>query len=256
MKTYHLIVCILGIFLGTGGAQAAIRARGSDSTMHVIKSLAAAFEAETKIPVTVEGGGSSAGARALISGEVSLAFLSRKLKASELADGLVGHIYAIDGVAIIVHPDNPMTDVELPALRDILTGRTATWPDGRPVVLFNRNADSGTREVVQEIVLGKETFSPNAQVKHDGVLVSTVARIPTAMAYTSFGEIDKNQVKVLSIAGIAPSADTLRDGSYQIARTPCLATKGEAAGEEKAFIDFVLSPKGQAIVVREGLIAR
>lgn len=257
MKIYQLLaLSLFSIVLGVSNSQAAIHARGSDSTLHVIKSLAAAFETETGISVVLEGGGSSAGVRALQAGEVSMAFLSRKLKPAETQSGLVGQVYSIDGVAIIVHPDNSTQNLDLAALRSIFTGQTTTWPDGQPVVLFNRNADSGTREVVQEIVLGKESFSSSAQVKHDGVLVSTVVRIPTALAYTSFGEIAGGPAKVLSVNGVIPSADTLRDGTYPIARTPSLATKGPATGEEKAFIDFVLSPKGQAIVIKEGLVAR
>jgi phosphate transport system substrate-binding protein len=109
--------------------------------------------------------------------------------------------------------------------------------------------------VFQERVLGKEAFSPKVAVKHDGVLIGSVEKIPAAVAYTSLGEVDPGKVRVVPVAGVAPSTATLKDGSYPIARTPTLATKGAAAGDEKEFVDFVLGPKGQAIVAKQGLVA-
>ena len=239
---------------GHSRLEAQIKARGSDSTLHVVKALAAAYEAETGKKANLEGGGSAAGVKGLQAGEVTLAFLSRELKSAEKDAGLIGAPYAVDGVVVIVHKNNPVGNLSVAELKDLFTGKTASWPDGKPVVLFNRNADSGTREVFQEHVLGKDTFSDKAVVKHDGVLVSSVAKIPTSVAYTSLGEADETKVKVLSANNIKPSSQTLKDKTYPIARTPTLATKGAPTGEEKAFIDFVLSPKGQAVVAKEGLV--
>jgi phosphate transport system substrate-binding protein len=255
MKSFLRLLTAITICLPAVSARADIKARGSDSTLHVIKALATAFEAESGRKVACEGGGSGAGAKAVIAGEVTLAFLSRDLNAAEKAAGLVGTGYAKDGVAVIVHRTNPVAGFTVAELKDIFTGRTAAWADGKPVVVFNRNTNSGTREVFQDLVLGKEAFSPKAAVKHDGVLVGTVEKIPTAVAYTSLGEADAAKVKIVPIAGITPNAATLKDGTYPIARTPTLATKGAATGDEKAFIDFVLSAKGQAIVVATGLSA-
>ena len=236
-------------------AHADIKARGSDSTLHVLKALAAGFEADTGKKITLEGGGSGAGAKGAIAGEVTLAFLSRELNATEKGAGLVGLPYAKDGVAVIVHKDNATAGLTIAELKDIYTGKTTAWADGKPVVAFNRNADSGTREVFQEHVLGKEAFSPKAAVKHDGVLISSVEKIATSVAFTSLGEADESKVKIVAIGGIKPTAATLKDGTYPIARTPTLATKGDASGDDKAFIDYVLSAKGQAIVAKAGLIA-
>ena len=236
-------------------ARAEIKARGSDSTLHVVKALAAAFETDTGKKISLEGGGSGAGAKAAIAGEVTLAFLSRDLNDAEKSSGLVGHSYAKDGVAIIVHKDNAVAGLTVAELKAIYTGKTATWTDGRPVVAFNRNTDSGTREVFQERVLGKDEFSPAAAVKHDGVLIGSVEKIPSAVAYTSLGEADETKVRVVPVAGVKPTAATLKDGTYPITRTPTLATKGEAAGDELAFINFVLGPKGQAVVAQQGLVA-
>jgi len=240
----------IGLSLAPVNAQ--ITARGSDSTPHVVKALAEAFEKETGKSVKIEGGGSGAGAKAAIAGEVQLAFLSRELNAGEKSGGLVAVEYAIDGVAIIVNKANPATDISLADLKALYSGATETLND-KPVVLFNRNPDSGTREVFQEIVLGKETkFSDKAAIKHDGIIVSSVAKIPTALAYTSLAEAD-DTVAVLKVKGIKPTPETLRNKSYPITRTPTLATKGAPTGDVKDFIAFAVGPKGQAIVEEQKL---
>ena len=246
----------LAVIGGTliSSARADINARGSDSTLHVLKALATAYEADAGTKINLQGGGSGAGTKSLEAGEVTLAFLSRELNDAEKAAGLVGKAYAHDGVAVIVHKENATANVTLAELKDLFTGKTTAWADGKPVVLFNRNTDSGTREVFQGVVLGKEAFSPTAAVKHDGVLISSVSKIPTAVAYASLAEADEAQIKIVSVNGIKPSVATLKDKTYPIGRIPTLATKGEASGEEKAFIDFVLSAKGQAVVAKEGLV--
>jgi len=244
---------LLGFSLSTARAQ--ITASGSDSTLHVVKALAAAFEKETGKAIHLEGGGSSVGAKAAIAGQVQLAFLSRALSDQEKKAGLVGAPYALDGIAVIVHKENPEDDISVAELRKLYTGAASRWKDGRPVVLFNRNTDSGTRQVFQELVLGQgETFTPKAAIKHDALLVRSVSRIPSSLAYTSVAEADEALVKVLSINGLRPTAANLRDRSYPLSRTPMLATKGQPSGDAKAFIDFVLGTRGQAIVQEQKLI--
>ena len=245
IATYALSLC---------PANAQIAARGSDSTLHVMKALAASFEKDTGKSLKLEGGGSGAGAKGAAAGEVQLAFLSRALTPSEKEAGLVGVSYAIDGVAVIVNKENPLTDISMAELKDLYSGTAAAWKDGRPAVLFNRNADSGTREVFHELVLGKDgKFTDKAAVKHDGLLVGSVSKIPSAVAYLSVAEVDESAVKVLTVNGIKPTAETLRNKSYPLSRTATLATKGEASGDVKAFIDFVLGAKGQAIVEEQKL---
>jgi phosphate transport system substrate-binding protein len=236
-------------------ARADFVARGSDSTLHVLKALAAAFEKQSGQAIKLEGGGSGAGAKAAIAGEVQLAFLSRGLSDGEKTGGLVGTTYAVDAVAVIANSSNPQADIKLAELKALYTGAADAWRDGRPAVLYNRNADSGTREVFSEIVLGKGVeFTPKASIKHDGILISSVTKIPTALAYTSVAEVDASVVKVLTVDGVAPTPDNLRNKSYPITRTPTLATKGAPEGTAKAFIDFVLSPAGQAVVAAEKLV--
>jgi len=230
-----------------------LTARGSDSTTATVKALAEAYVKAGGKPVSVEGGGSANGARACLDGEAGLAFLSRDLKDEEKTAGLVGVPYGLDSVAVIVHKDNPVSGLTLAELKDLYTGKATTWSDGRPVVLFNRNSDSGTRECFQHVVLQNAPFSEKAAVKHDGVLLSTVARIPTSIAFTSANHPD-GTVKVLPIDGVLPTAENTRKGTYPIRRTLILATKGAASGEAKAFIDFALSDAGQDVLRKDGAV--
>ena len=250
-----LLVAWLSLGPCLQAVQAEITACGSDSTLHVLKALAAAFERETGKAIHLEGGGSGAGVKAALAGEVQLAFLSRALTEQERTAGLIGVVYAFDGIAVIVNQENPRNDITVAELKDLYTGAVTKWKDGRPIVLFNRNTDSGTRQVFQELVLGKEgKFTPKAAIKHDALLVNSVSKIPSSLAYTSVAEVDRAAVKVLSINGIQPSPATLRNRTYPLSRTPVLATKGEPSADVKAFIEFVLSAKGQAIVEAQKLI--
>ncbi len=250
------LVLLSSVVLTTSSSWAAFTARGSDSTIEVVKALAASYKTKAGVDIQVEGGGSGAGAKALIAGEVQLAFLSRGLDAKEKDGGLQGAAYASDAVVVIVHKTNPVADFTLADLKDYFTGTKTEWAGGLPVVLYNRNADSGTREIFQEKVLGKGVaFAATAAIKHDGVLLSAVAKLPGSLAYDGFGNADQKLVKLLSVSGIAPTPETIRGGTYPLTRTPTLATKGEATGEAKGFIDYVLSAEGQAVVTSHGLLA-
>jgi len=256
LPSLRFLALFLGATLTANLSLAAISARGSDSTIAVVKALAEGFQKKSGVAVQVDGGGSGAGAKAAIAGEVQLAFLSRALDAKETEGGLVGAAYAADAVAVIVHKDNPVANVTIAELKDFFTGTTTAWADGKPVVLYNRNADSGTREIFQDKVLSKGVaFAASAAIKHDGVLLISVAKIPASLAYDGFGHVDPKVVKIISVNGVAPSPDSIRSGTYPLTRTPTLATKGEATGEVKAFIDYVRSAEGQAIVTAQGLTA-
>ena len=255
MKTLRTLVIALAASVAASQSFSAITARGSDSTISVVKALADAFTQKTGITVDIQGGGSGAGAKAAIAGEVQLAFLSRGLDAGEISAGLNGTQYANDAVAIVVNKKNSVTNLTIAELKDYFTGAKTQWADGAPIVLFNRNADSGTRELFQEHVLGKGVaFAANASIKHDGVLLGSVARIPTSIAFDGLGHADPAVVKIISVNGVVPTPETVRSHAYPLTRTPTLATKGEATGEAKAFIDFATSSEGQAVVQSAGLL--
>lgn len=232
-------------------ASTEITARGSDSTIALVKALSEAYVKSTGQKMKIEGGGSGKGAEACAKGEVDFCFLSRELKENEKTQSLVAKPYALDGVAVIVNKANPTEDVTVEQLVGWFAGTVAKWSDDKPVVAFNRNADSGTREVFQEKVMKENKFSDKAAVKHDGVIVSSVAKIPTAVAFTSVGEVTPD-VKAVKINGVAPSPATLRNKTYPLSRTLNFATKGDPKPAVKAFLNWVASKDGQAVVEKSG----
>jgi phosphate transport system substrate-binding protein len=233
--------------------KAEIMAAGSDSTIELVKQLVAGFEAETGVKIAITGGGSSVGAKSCLEGKCDLAFLSRDLKEEEVKAGLVAAPYAIDGVAVIVNKNNPVENVTLEDLQKLFTGETATWPDGKAVLLFNRNESSGTRECFEHVVMKKKAFSPKAQIKHDAVLYESIAKIVTSVGYTSACHASED-LKVVKVNNVIPNADSLADGSYPICRTLNFATKGAAQGDAKAFIEYVLGDKGKEIIRKAGYV--
>lgn len=251
-----LAMLTVGLHLAGPAAQASeIVARGSDSTIQLMRTLAEAFKADSGIVVRIEGGGSSKGAKACLAGDVPLAFLSRALHPDEKAAGLQGVPYAFDGVAVIVSSANPVVNLGSAELKSLFAGETANWPDGKPVVLIDRNHNSGTRDGFIDAVMGTTAMSSKAMVKHDAMIESTVEKTPTAIGYTSAGAVGTG-VKVLTIDGVAPSAETIRNKTYPLARSLTLATKGPPTAEVKAFIDFALSEQGQSLISAAGGFVR
>ncbi len=243
-------------FIGVNAMAGDIVARGSDSTIVAVKGLAEAYKAKTGTEIKVEGGGSSKGAKDCLAGEVDLAFMSRKPTDDETKAGLAAIPYALDGVAVIVNKANPIDDITVEQLKAIFTGNMKQWSDGKPILALIRPTTSGTREVFEEKVLGKGVeFDPSLPIKHDKVGIDTVSKSPTAIAFTSVGEVAGNEtIKIIAVNGVKPTPATLRAQSYAISRTPHFATKGEAKPEIQPFLAFVVSDEGQKVVEKVGFV--
>lgn len=238
-----LFVCTLSI----GTCASDFTARGSDSTLGLMKALADAYKASSGINVNLEGGGSGKGIKAVQNSEVALAFSSRELKEAEISAGLVGTPYALDGLAIIVNKENPVTSLKIAELADFFSGRNATWSDGKAVALLDRNADSGTRELFVQNVMKDAKVSDKAMIKHDGVLQGTIAKLAGAIGYTSFCDVHES-VKVVAVESVVPSNETISNKTYPLVRVLTLVTKGAPTSDVKNFVDFVGSDKGKAII--------
>jgi len=258
MKKLFMVLLASLFVAGSGSfvSAAEIKAQGSDTTSKLVQALADAYKADGGDTVSIQGGGSSVGAKACLAGDVELAFLSRGLKDDEKSGGLVGVSYAKDGVAVVVNKANVKEDVTIEELKAIFTGTKTAWDNNDPIMAFNRNTDSGTRELFQEKILGKGVeFGANAAVKHDAALIPAVTKIPTSIGYTSIGELAGADVKVLKIGGIAGTEATVKDGTYALAKTLTFATKGTPSVDVQKFIDFVLSEKGQKIIAEKGFVS-
>ena len=200
---------------------------GSTSMSKVIGSLAEAFEAGSGIEVSYNGSGSGSGIKAVQSGTCDIGLSSRALKDEEKAAGLVGTVLAYDGIAVIVNPENPVSDLDLATIAKIYTGEITNWSEvggnDSEIVLVGREAGSGTRSGFEEIVDVEDACQYRQELTSTGDVITAVAGNPGAIGYASIASV-KNTVKALSVGGVAPTEETVKDGSYMIQRPFVLVT--------------------------------
>lgn len=239
---------------------------GSTTLLPIAEQAAEAFhEAHPDTWVLVSGLGSSAGIEAVLSGTSDIGSSSRDLKPEEEGRGLVDIPVAYDGIAVIVNPANPVSELSTAQLRDIYSGIITNWSQvggaDRKIDLVNRDEASGTREAFKKIVMTDDAkFDMSAVVlPGTGQVRDVVARSEGAIGYISVGFVDprfsKTRVKALTIDGVVPSEQTVATQEYPIARTLHFFTNGEPDGLAKRYIDYVLSDEVQdGVVVDAGFV--
>lgn len=258
MLTVLLTVLFILPLVGLSCAEN-LRIDGSTTVLPIAQKAAEVFMKKyPDVKIYVSGSGSGTGIKALIDGTTDIATSSREAKDKEIASGkeknvvLTAHKVALDGIVPIVHPSMRIENISLEQLRDIYNGKVKTWkelggPD-RPISVVSRDTSSGTYEVWEEKVLKGDKVRPDALlVASNGQAVQTVAQNRYAIGYIGIGYIDKS-VKVIKVNGKTASADTVRDGSWPIARPLFMYTNGKPAGTIAKFIVFMLSKEGQKIV--------
>jgi phosphate transport system substrate-binding protein len=207
------------------------------------------------VHVLVSGVGSSAGIESVSKGSSDIGTSSRDLKDEEKGYGLVDTPIAYDAIAVIVHPDNPVTNLTKQQVKDVFQGKILNWRDlggkDQPIHLVNRDEASGTREAFSKIVMNKEPFDPTAAVlPGTGQVRAVVADAPGAIGYISFGFVT-SAVKTVSVDGVSPSKESVFSGKYPIQRTLHFFTKGQPVEPAKGYIDYVLSDAIQQSVVKD-----
>jgi phosphate transport system substrate-binding protein len=212
-------------------------------------------EANDGTRVLVSGLGSSAGIESVSKGSSDIGTASRDLKDDELELGLYDTPIAIDAIAVVVNPDNPIDSLTQEEVRDIFGGDVSNWSevggDDRPIGLVNRDEASGTREAFSKIVMEGEPFDRSAAVlPGTGQVRSVVAEAPGAVGYISWGFVN-DEVKVIAVEGIEPTAESIADGSYPVQRILHFFTVGEPSGLAAEYIEYVLSEGIQEGVVRD-----
>jgi len=219
----------------------------------LVEELAQAYtERHKHVTIAVEGRGSLPGIELVRQGEVDIGMASWK----ESEDtSLWSTPIALDGIAIVVHPQNQVKGLTLLQLKDIFFGRVWDWRDVRgqagDILVVSREDGSGTRVVFEELVMQGQRVTLTAVVMPSSrAVVEYVAEHPQAVGYVSMGYLTE-EVKVLEIEEAAPTPKSVRQGAYHLLRPLFLITRQEPAGEIKGFIDFVLSPTGQSIVGRK-----
>lgn len=292
MKTKNIIYILLITLLAltgcgsstsgeTGESQAAetiyIENKGSDTIVNLALAWAERYQSEhPEVRISVTGGGSGTGIAALINGTVDIANASRKIKDEEIEEAKasgampVEFVVARDAIAIIVNESNPVNELTLQQISDIYSGKITNWSElggeDRPIVKLSRETNSGTHVYFLEVVLrmgksdDKTLFSTNTLLlpSSEGI-TSEVRENPNAIGYDGLGYVTPD-LKVIAVAEnagggyIIPSADTVNDGLYPIARDLYMYTSGEPTGGIKDYLDWILSPEAQEVVVELGFV--
>ena len=259
------------------GLVTSIQNKGSDTLVNVALAWAEAYQqVEPEVQVAVTGGGSGTGIASLINGTVDMANASRQIKEEERAqaeaNGIepVEHVVAGDAIAVVVHPSNPVQGLTIAQLSAIFSGKTTNWRDvggeDRPIVLLSRESNSGTHVYFLEQVVrqgdedDRTLFSPDTLLMPSSEGISAEVRDnPNAIGYDGLGYVTDDQ-KVLGVAPaddepyVMPIVETVKDGSYPIARGLYIYTAGEPQGAVAEYLNWILGPDGQAIVLELGFV--
>lgn len=238
---------------------------GSTTVLPIAQRVAEEFmELYPDVNISVRGGGSGVGIAALIDGVVDIANASRPMKDEELklarerGVNPVPTIIANDGIAIIVHPENPIDEISLDQLKAIYTGGISRWSElggtNRPIVVISRDVASGTFEVFKKLVLKGENVRPDAiRLASNKAVAVTVAKTPDAIGYVGLGFLSP-EVKPLKVDGVSPTPENVISGKYKIVRPLYMYTNGEPKGLAKEFIQFILSDEGQNLIKELGFV--
>jgi phosphate transport system substrate-binding protein len=265
---------------GGSGAPAtgtAIENKGSDTMVNLALAWAEAYgQLHPEVQIAVTGGGSGTGIAALINGTVDMANASRQIKPEERAqaeaNGVqpVEFVVAGDAIAVVVHPSNPVDRLTIPQLSDVFSGKIINWREvggeDRPIVLLSRESNSGTHVFFLEHVVRQEQednhtlFSPDTLLMPSSEGISAeIRQNPNAVGYDGLGYVTPDQ-KVVAVAStsdgpyVMPTVETVKSGSYPIARNLYIYTAGEPEGAILAYLDWIMGLEGQAIVRQQGFV--
>lgn len=245
---------------GTGaGSSQTVSTDGSTSMEKVIGFLSEAYmEEHGDIKVTYNPTGSGSGIQAVAEGRCDIGLASRDLKEEEAAD-LQGTVVAIDGIGIIVHPDNPVADLTIEQIGDIYTGKITNWKEvggsDAPVVCIGREAASGTRDGFEEVTDTKDSCRYSQELTSTGDVVQTVSGNPNAIGYVSVASVN-DTVKLVSVEGIIPTIENIQSGDYKMQRNFVLVTKKDVPLSEAAqdFFDYATSAQADSLIAEAGAV--
>ena len=234
---------------------------GSTSMEKVIGALGEAFtEANPDVNFTYNPTGSGSGITAVSEGRCDIGLSSRNLKDEEAANGLKATVLALDGIAVIVNPENPIGELSLEQIAKVYTGEITNWSElggaDAEIVVIGREAGSGTRDGFESITKTADACVYRQELTSTGDVITTVAQNPDAIGYASLASIG-DTVKALVVEGVAPSEETVKDGSYLVQRPFVLVTReGEELSEAaQAFFDYITSADAASIIADAGAVA-
>ena len=233
---------------------------GSTSMEKIIGSLGEAFtEMNPDVNFTYNPTGSGTGIQAAIDGTVDLGLASRALKDEEKSNGAVENIVALDGVAVVVNPENGVTDLTVEQIAQIFTGEITNWSElggaDAEIAVFGREAGSGTRGAFEEIVGVEDACKYTNEYSSTGDVIGNVASNPNAIGYASLSAVDET-VKAITVGGVEPTEETVLDGSYAIQRNFNFIVSDSTPLSEaaQAFVDFATSADASDLIASAGAV--
>ena len=256
------VLCVAALFAGCAKqVSGQVATDGSTSMEKVIGALGESFmSANSGVTFTYNPTGSGSGIKAVSEGRCDIGLSSRALKDEEKAEGLVGTTVALDGIAIIVNPENPVSDLSVEQIASIYTGEITNWSEvggnDAEIVLIGREAGSGTRDGFESITGTTDACQYRQELTSTGDVITTVSQNPDAIGYASLSAV-KDSVKAVTVGGVAPSEETVKDGSYVIQRPFVLVTKDGTKLSDAAqkFFDYALSSDAAPIIAAAGAVA-
>lgn len=245
---------------GNEAVSGTVSTDGSTSMEKVIKYLSESFSEENKnVKITYNPTGSGSGITAVSEGRCDIGLSSRDLKDEEKKSGLKGTVVALDGIAIVVNPENTVEDLTVEQIADLYTGKITNWKDvggkDAPVVLIGREAASGTRDGFESITKTKDSCKYSQELSSTGDVIQTVASNPNVIGYASLASV-KETVKAIKVNSVAPSTATVQDGTYKIQRDFVFVTKEgkELSKAAQTFFDWIVSGKADSLIEKAGAV--
>lgn len=238
-----------------------VNVNGSTSMGDVIAALTEGFnEANPDVTINYTGSGSGAGITGVLDGTCDLGLSSRALTDDEKSQGAVENIIALDGVAVVVNPENTVTDLTTEQIAQIFTGEITNWSElggaDAEIAVFGRENGSGTRSAFEEIVGVEDACVYTNEYSSTGDVIGNVASNPNAIGYASLSAVDET-VTAVNVNGVAPSEATVLDGTYEIQRPFVIVTvEGtELSAEAQAFLDYAMSAEVADIIAAAGAVS-
>ena len=247
---------------GSGDVSGTVALNGSTSMEELVNGLKEAIvETYPNLQLEPQFTGSSAGVEAVTNGTADIGDVSRALTDEEKAAGLVENIVALDGIAVVTDTANTATNLTTQQLKDIYTGKITNWSEvggaDQNIVVIGRESGSGTRDAFEEILDIADQCQLAQTLNETGAVAAAVQSTPGAIGYISLDALN-DKVKALQLDGVAPSEETVKDGSYTLQRPFVMATKGEISEQSaqvQAVFEFINSDAGQEVISSVGLVS-
>ena len=254
-------VLALSTLTGCGSSKTtgSVSTDGSTSMEKVIGALGEAFQNDTGISFTYNPTGSGSGIKAVQEGRCDIGLSSRDLKAEEKETGLSAVVLAYDGIAVIVNPENPISDLSVEDIAKIYKGEITNWSEiggnDAEIVLIGREAGSGTRDGFESITDTEDACKYRQELTSTGDVITTVSQNPGAIGYASVASV-KDSVKAVTVDGVAATEENIKNGSYVVQRPFMLVTKTDTPLSDAAFkfFTYITSADANEIISAAGVV--